>query len=198
MGGLYHTINTQILSRKPYLTPTLYNEALSKLKMAVPKEYDLENDLIWSGKGCGWNLCSKDTLTNHEELPGEPGYIEDKTIEKITYQVNSEPPKPIILDDYLKTSQCIATYSAWNIYEDAELQQSKWIDIPSSPLKFYIKYDQNTNELNFNSLNTNDLIGNYPIAIQIQTDADVYKYKKFEVEITPDCSIEDVYDLAFK
>lgn len=121
MGGLYHTINTQILSRKPYLTPTLYNEALSKLKMAVPKEYDLENDLIWSGKGCGWNLCSKDTLTNHEELPGEPGYIEDKTIEKITYQVNSEPPKPIILDDYLKTSQCIATYSAWNIYEDAEL-----------------------------------------------------------------------------
>lgn len=86
LGGWYHTMNAFIYSRKPYMTPSLYNEALEKLKLAVPSTYDPAVDMEFSGKDCGWNLCSDDTLTNYEENSEDT-----KLLDKIFYKVNNEP-----------------------------------------------------------------------------------------------------------
>jgi hypothetical protein len=188
LGGWYHTMNAFIYSRKPYMTPSLYNEALEKLKLAVPSTYDPAIDMEFSGKDCGWNLCSDVTLTNYEENPEDR-----KLVDKILYKVNDEPETQIALDDFLKTSQCFATFSVWNV-----LDETNWIDIPQSPLKHFLKYDKNDHIIKFNQLNSNDLLGDFTVAIQIQTDANVKKYKTFDINIVPNCEIETLYDLSFK
>lgn len=61
LGGIYHSQNAWILSRTPYMTPTVFAKAQSALKAAAGDSVNLE-DLTFTGLECGWERCSTDSI----------------------------------------------------------------------------------------------------------------------------------------
>lgn len=62
LNGLYHSQHAWILSRVPYMKPKYFEEAHAVLKNAVGDSYDKDVNLVFSGKDCGWEKCSTDSI----------------------------------------------------------------------------------------------------------------------------------------
>lgn len=184
LNGLYHSQHAWILSRVPYMKPKYFEEAHAVLKNAVGDSYDKDVNLVFSGKDCGWEKCSTDSIIDLGAA--DPS----KAIYDVVVKVNNYPTQVKV--EQFRSNSCAVEYT---LYHNLG---GKWLTLDSSPLKWFIKFDPIDLIITYKALKDNKLLGDFNLVLAVSSDLDVMKHKEFQVTILPDCSIEKLYDTSLR
>jgi hypothetical protein len=188
--GLYHNEVAWILTRKPYISEKLLQKAKDELYEAVYDTYDIDTNLVWSGEECGFAPCKYEDILDLSESLDE-AVRTTKTISDLTHQIGS-PQIDIVLEQFelISGSYCGLGYQL--LFKD---ENNQWVDVKESVINAIVAFDGKTNKLTVRRLDDAHLEGNIfelKVVAHLLVDDSIRKSTTFNLEITPDCELQEV------